>query len=99
MYRIKLVPPLELPEPPAAPAVTGDDVMIGGTGERVFGARVVGSMAGTDGAVVVREPQMVNPALLTLASETQAIEVPAVTGRLLIWAFVWRRVVEVPIVK
>jgi hypothetical protein len=37
----------------------------------------------TVGAAVV-DPQMVNPALVTLASENQAIEVPAVTATLLI---------------
>jgi hypothetical protein len=52
----------------------------------------------TVGAAVA-DAQMMTPALATLASENQAIDVPAVTARLLIWAFVWSRVGEVPSVK
>jgi hypothetical protein len=59
---------------------------------------VTGAGGGGVGAAVV-DPQMMNPALLTLPSDVQAIGVPTVTARLLIWASVCSRVAEVPIVK
>jgi hypothetical protein len=43
--------------------------------------------------------QMVNPALVTLTSEIQLIDVPAVMGKLSSWALVCSRVAEVPSVK
>jgi hypothetical protein len=65
---------------------------------RVDGVIVVGGATG--GKVpCVGMAQMVNPALVTLTSEIQLIDVPAVMGKLSSWALVCSRVAEVPSVK
>jgi hypothetical protein len=75
-------------------------------GTCVVGARVGSAVGdwdgievGTDVGAALVDPQMMNPALVTLVSDVQMIGTPAVTARLLIWASVCSRVAEVPIVK
>jgi hypothetical protein len=60
---------------------------------------VVTGAGGAGVGAALDDPQMVNPALATLPSDDQLIGVPAVMARLLIWASVCSRVVEVPTVK
>jgi hypothetical protein len=61
--------------------------------------KVVTGAGGAGVGAALVDPQMVNPELVTLPSEYQMTGVPAVTAKLLIWASVCSRVVEVPIVK
>jgi uncharacterized membrane protein required for colicin V production len=73
---------------------------VGAVVGRAVGAVVGGLVGATGGKVpVVGMPQMVNPALVTLASEIQLIDTPAVMGKPWSWPLVCSRVVEVPTVK